>query len=211
MLLVTLHGSPVRVRVRIPEHPWILANSATSPTALSRPSCTGALMRVARLQPAPYTEYWSRLPARHLPILSPPVNAVLAPLLLSNPLHSPGGTMLEMLGRLSNQFSAQHTGCRTSPTSPIHRVLVQVACVAPAHPEPLSLRDLGSSRPVQLPACTLRDNSREAGSLVQPVLYTAYWSRVPSWPPAHPESISLRDCGSSLPFQLPAPHLEGWC
>jgi len=100
---------------------------------------------------------------------------------------------------------------RTSPTSPLHGVLVQVACAAPAHPEPFSLRGLGSSPPVQLPACTRRDNARDAGSLVRPVLCTAYWSRVPARPPAHPEPISLRDCGSSLPFQLPAPHSEGRC
>jgi len=99
----------------------------------------------------------------------------------------------------------------TSPTSPLYRVLVQVACAAPAHPEPFSLCDLGSSPPVQLPACTWRDNARDAGSLVQLVLCTAYWSRVPVRPPAHPEPIRLRDCGSSLPFQLPAPQSEGWC
>jgi len=103
-------------------------------------------MQVARLRPAPYAEYWSKLPARHLPILSPSAYAALAPLLPSNSLHAPGWAMLEMLGHSSNQFSAGHTG----------------------------------------PGC-LRG------------------------PPAHPESISLRDCGSSLPFPLPAPHPEGWC
>jgi len=91
--------------------------------------------------------------------------------------------MLEMLGRSSNQFSARHTGRRTSPTNPLHGVLVQVACVSPAHSEPFSLRGLGSSPPVQLPVCTRRDNTRDTGSLVQPVLCTAYWSRVPARPP----------------------------
>jgi len=60
--------------------------------------------------------------------------------------------MLEMLGRSSNQFSARHTGGRTSVTSPLHGVLIQAACAAPAHPEPFSLRGLGSSLPFQLPA-----------------------------------------------------------
>ena len=58
--------------------------------------------------------------------------------------------MLEMLGRSSNQFSVQHTGRYTSLTSPLHRVLVQVACVTPVHPEPFSLRGLVSPPPVQL-------------------------------------------------------------
>jgi len=75
--------------------------------------------------------------------------------------------MLEVLGLSSNQFSVQHTGCRTSPTSSLHGVLVQGACVAPAHPEPLSLRGLGSSPPV--------DKARDTGSLIQPVLCTTYW------------------------------------
>ena len=87
---------------------------------------------------------------------------------------------------------------RTSPTSPLHGALVQVVCATPAHPEPFSLSGLGSSPPVQLPTCTRRGNARDAGSLVQPVLCTKYWP-------------SLRDCGSSLPFQLPAPHLQGQC
>jgi len=65
-----------------------------------------------------YTEYWSRLPSRHLFILSPSTYAVLDPLLPSNSLHAPRGTMLEMLGRSSNQFSAWHTGRRTSLISP---------------------------------------------------------------------------------------------
>ena len=75
--------------------------------------------------------------------------------------------MLEMLGLSSNQFSSQHTGCRTSPTNPLYGVLVQVACMAPAHPKPLNLRGLGSSPPV--------DKARDTGSLIQPVLWTAYW------------------------------------
>ena len=49
-----------------------------------------------------YREYWSRLPARHLSILSPSAYAALAPLFQSNSLHAPGGTILEMLGHLSN-------------------------------------------------------------------------------------------------------------
>jgi len=65
-----------------------------------------------------YTEYWSRLPKRNLFILSPSTYAVLDPLLPSNSLHAPRGTMLEMLGRSSNQFSAWHTGRRTSLISP---------------------------------------------------------------------------------------------
>jgi len=99
----------------------------------------------------------------------------------------------------------------TSPTNPLHGVLVQVACAAPALPETFNLRGLDSSPPVQLPACTQRDNARDAGSLVQPVLFLTYWSRVPARPPTHPEPISLHDCCLSLPFQLPAPHLEGQC
>ena len=91
--------------------------------------------------------------------------------------------MLEMLGRSSSQFSGRHTGRRTSLTSPLHVVLVQAACVAPAHPEPFSLHGLGSFPPVQLPACTQRDNARDAGSLVQPVLCTAYWSSHVSYQP----------------------------
>jgi len=51
------------------------------------------------------------------------------------------------------------------------------------HPESFSLRGLGSSPPVQLPVCTRRGKARDAGSLVQPVLFTAYWSRVPARPP----------------------------
>ena len=82
----------------------------SSPTTLSRPSCTGASMRAARLRPAPYAEYWSRLPARDLSILSPSVYAVLSPLLPSNSLHVPGGSMIEMRGHSSNQFSVRHTG-----------------------------------------------------------------------------------------------------
>ena len=133
-------------------------------------------MQVARFLPGPYTEYWSRLPALYLPILIPSVYAVLAPLFPSNSPHAPRGTMLEMLGRSSNQFSARHAGRRTSPTSPLHRVLVQITCAVPVHPEPFNLRGLGSSPPVQLPTCTRRDNARYAGSLVQPVLCTTYWS-----------------------------------
>ena len=101
----------------------------SSPTALSRPSCTGASMRVARLRPTPYAN-------------------------------------------------------RTSPTNPLRGVLIQVACAEPAHPdESFNLCGLsGSSPPVQLPVCTRRGNARDAGSLVQPVLCTAYWSRVPARP-----------------------------
>ena len=151
------------------------------------------------------------MPARHLPLLSPSAYAALAPLLPSNSLHAPGGTMLEMLGRSSNQFSVRHTGRRMSLTNPLHGELVQTACAASARPEPFNLRSLSSSPPVQLPTCTRRDNSRDVGSLVQPVLCTTYWFRVPARPPTHPESLSLRDCGSSLPFQFPAPHPEGRC
>jgi len=117
-----------------------LHGPGSSPTALSQPSCTGVSIRVARLQPAPYTEYWSRLPARHLPILSPPAYAVLAPLLPSCSIHTPRGTMLEMLGRLSDQFSA----C----------ILVQGACTAPCSSsvhQPARLR-LISSLPAPCPA-----------------------------------------------------------
>jgi len=149
VLLSTLHGSPRRVRARLPARHPLLASSATYTslsTALSRPSCTGASIRVARLRPAPYAEYGSRLPARHLPILSPSAYAVLAPLLPSKSLHAPGGAMLEMLGHSSNHFSAWYTG-------------------------PGYLRG----------------------------------------PPAHPESISLHDRDSSLPFPLPVPHPEGRC
>ena len=151
VLLATLHGSPWRVRVRLPAWHPLLASSATYTT--------------------------------------------LTPL-------------------LRHCLTILH-GCvdtsRTSPTSPLRGVLVQVACAEPAPPDPFSVRGLGSSPPVQLPVYTRRGNTRDVGSLVQPVLCTAYWFRVPARPPAHPESMSLRDCGSSLPFQLPAPHSEGRC
>jgi len=95
-------------------------------------------IRVARLRPAPYmyTEYWSRLPARHLPILSPSAYAALAPLLPSNSLHAPGGTMFEMLGRLSDQFFARHTGpgCLRGPLL----ILSPSACATVAHLFPSS-------------------------------------------------------------------------
>ena len=115
-----------------------LHGTGSSPTALSRPSCTGASMRVARLRPAPYAEYWSRLPVRHLPILRLSAYAVLSPLLPSNSLHAPGGVMLEMLDHSSNQFSARHTGpgCLRGP---------------PTHPKSISLRDSNSSLPFPLP------------------------------------------------------------
>jgi len=137
----------------------------------------------------------ARLPARHPLLASSAACTALVPLLrhcLDHPAR---------LRRYESHVSDQ----------PPTRILVQAACAAPAHPEPFSLRGLGSSPPVHLPACTQRDNVRDAGSLVQPVLCTAYWFRVPARPPAHPESMSLRDCGSSLPFQLPSPHPEGRC
>jgi len=124
VLLVTLHGSPRRVRARLPARHPLLASSATY-TALVPllRHCLDHTVRLRRYEShvsdqSPYTEYWSRLPARHLPILSPSAYAALAPLLPSNSLHEPGGTMLEMLGRSSNQFSVRHTGRRTSLTSP---------------------------------------------------------------------------------------------
>ena len=131
----------------------------------------------------------ARLPARHPLLASSATYTALAPLLL-HCLDHPA-----WLRRYESHVSNQ-------PPTP--GVLVQVACAAPAHPEPFSLRGLGSSPPIQLPACTRRDNARDAGSLVQPVLCTAYWSRVPARSPAHPESISLRDCVSSE-SSLPAP------
>ena len=87
VLLVTLHGSPQRVRARLPARHPLLASSATY-TALA------PLLR------------------HYLPILSPSAYAALAPLLPSNSLYAPGGAMFEMLGRSSNQFSARHTGSR---------------------------------------------------------------------------------------------------
>jgi len=203
VLLVTLHGSPRRVRTRLPARHPLLASSATyAALAPLLRHCLDHPARVRRCESHVsdhYAEYWclrrgrgaqlrgkgtelwllhlalyapspltrrcnlqfgvwyrhsvcssivgcvsSRLPARHLPLLSPSAYAALDPLLPSNSLHAPGGAMVEMLGHSSNQFSAPHTG----------------------------------------PGC-LRG------------------------PPAHPESISLRDCGSSLPFPLPVPHPEG--
>jgi len=72
-------------------------------------------MRVARLRPGPYAKYWSRLPARHLSILSHSSYAVLVPLLPSNSMYAPGGVMFETLGHSSNQFSPRHTGPTWSP------------------------------------------------------------------------------------------------
>ena len=122
--LVTLHGSPQRVRVRLPARHPLLASSATyTVMAPLLRHCLNHPVRLRRYEShvsdqAPDTEYWSRLPERHLPILSPSSYAVLALLLPSTSLHAPGGTMLEMLSRSSNQFSALHTGRRTSPTKP---------------------------------------------------------------------------------------------
>ena len=82
--------------------------------------------------------------------------------------------MLEMLGRSFNQFSARHTGRRTSLTSPLHGVLVQAAYAAPAHPEPFSLHGLDSSPPIQLPACTRRDNVRHSDSWIFPTNETHF-------------------------------------
>jgi len=112
-------------------------------------------MRVARLQPAPYAEYWSRLPARHLPILSPSAYAALAPLLPSNSLHAHGGAMLEMLGHSSNQFSARHTGpgCLRGPLL----ILSPSACATVAHLFPS--RSLPRIR---------KDGTRDAGFLSPP-------------------------------------------
>jgi len=113
-------------------------------------------IQVAHLRPAPYTEYWSRLPARHLPIPSPSAYAALAPLLPSNSLHAPGGTMLEMLGRSSDQFSARHTGpgCLRGPLL----ILSPSACATVAHLFPSS----------SLPR-TRKDAARDAGFLSPPI------------------------------------------
>jgi len=118
-------------------------------------------------------EYWSRLPARHLPILSPSAYAALAPLLPSNSLHAPGGTILEMLGRSSNQFSARHTGpgCLRGPLL----ILSPSACTTVAHLFPSrSLPRTGKDgvREVGFPSSSLprtrKDGSRDAGFLSPP-------------------------------------------
>ena len=129
------------------------------------------------------------MPARHPLLASSATYTALAPLLRH---------CLDHPARVRQYES--HVSDQT-----LQGVLVQVACAAPAHPEPFSLRSLGSSLPVQLPACTRRDNARDAGSLAQPVLCTAYWSRVPARPPAHPASISRLWLISSLPAPCPAP------
>jgi len=125
-----------------------------------------ALIRVARLRPAFYTEHWSRLPARHLPILSPSAYTALAPLLPSNSLHAPGGTMLEMLGRSSNQFSARHTGpgCLRGPLL----ILSPSACATVAHLFPsrsLHRTRKDCARDAAFPSSSLqsRDSARDAG------------------------------------------------
>jgi len=151
-----------------PAHPepFSLRGLGSSPP-VQLPVCTGGTMLesstsslhcilvVARLRPAPYTEYWSRLPAWHLPILSPSAYAALAPLLPSNSLYAPGGTMLEMLGCLSNQFSAWHTGagCLRGPLL----ILSPSACATAAHLFPSS----SLSR-------TRKDSARDAGFLSLP-------------------------------------------
>ena len=84
----------------------------------------------------------------------------------------------------------------------LHGVLVQVACAAPVHPEPFSLRGLGSSPLVQLPTCTQRDNTRDAGSLVQPVLCKAYWSSNRTSRPRHCCPPILKSV-LSLPWRRP--------
>ena len=131
--------------------------------------------RAGNLDQPPYTEYWSRLPARHLPILSPSAYAALAPLLPSNSesLHAPGGTMLEMLGCSSNQFSARHTGpeCLHGPLL----MLSPSACATVAHLVPsrsLPRTPKDGVRDAEFPSSSLprtrQDGARDAGFLSPP-------------------------------------------
>ena len=134
------------------------------------------ILVVARLRPSPtspYTEYWSRLPAWHLLILSPSAYAAWALFLLSNSLHVPGGTMLEMLGRSSNQFSARYTGpgCLRGPLF----ILSPSACATVVHLFPSrsllrtwkdGVRDAGFPSS-SLPR-TRKDGDRDAGFLSPP-------------------------------------------
>ena len=138
VLLVTLHGSPRRVR--------------------------------------------ARLPARH-------------PLLASQ---RPTRLWLVSYGTVSTILDGCVDTSRTSLTIPLHGELAQTACAPPAHHEPFTLRGLGSSPPIQLPTCTRRNNARDAGSLVQPVLYTAYYQVF--W------QIVYRDC-----LQIDSQILVVWC
>ena len=162
-----LHGVLVQVACAAPTHPepFSLCGLGSSPP-VQLPECTRDNARDAGslVQPVlctaywlshvsdqpPYMEYWSRLPVRHLPILSPSAYVALAPLLQSNSLHAPGGTMLEMLGRSSNQFSARHTGpgCLRVPLL----ILSPSACATVAHLFPSS----------SLPR-TRKDSARDAG------------------------------------------------
>jgi len=138
VLLVTLHGSPWRVRVRLPAQHPLLASSATY------------------MAPTP---------------------------LLRHCLDHPG-----RLRRYESHVSDQPPTRRTCPD-----------CLrATRHHEPFTLRGLGSSPPIQLPTCTRRNNARDAGSLVQPVLYTAYYQVF--W------QIVYRDC-----LQIDSQILVVWC
>jgi len=127
-------------------------------------------MRVARLRPAPCAEYWFRLPARHLPILSPSAYAVLAPLLPSNSLHAPGGAILEMLGHSSNQFSVLYWS-RVPARPPLliqsTSVCATVVHLFPSRSLPSTRKD--SDRDAGFPSSSLprnrKDGTRDAGFL----------------------------------------------
>jgi len=125
----------------------------------------------------PYTEYWFRSPARHLPIPSPSAYAALAPLLLSNSLHAHRGIMLEMVCCLSNQFSACHTGpgCLRDPLP----ILSPLACATVAHLFPsssLPRTRKDSARDAGFPSSSLprtrKDGTRDAGFLSPPTRTT---------------------------------------
>jgi len=178
VLLVTLHGSPRRVRTRLPARYPLLAITATHMTL-------DPLLRHCLDHPAPLRQYESHVSDQ------PPTRSTgpgclrgtcpswaLQPtrpwLLSSRPtpcMYQEGQCSRYWVARPTSSLHGILVDARLRP-APLHGVLVQVVCAAPAHPEPFSLHDLGYSPPVQLPTCTRRDNARDVGSLIQPVLCT---------------------------------------